>query len=63
MATKGTPTRVIRVDDETWAAFGEACADKGTSRADELRRFMHAQIKAYRAEQRKLAAEQRSENA
>lgn len=57
MATRGTPQRVVRVDEETWAAFGRACEDKKTTRADELRRFMRQQIKTFEAEQRKLASE------
>jgi hypothetical protein len=60
MTTKGTRGRVIRVDDDTWAAYGEVCASKGTNRADDLRRYMHIQIKAYRAEQRRIAAEERA---
>ena len=60
MTTKGTRGRVIRVDDETWTAYEEACAAKGTTRADDLRRHMHAQIKAHRAELRRIAAEERA---
>jgi hypothetical protein len=63
MATRGTPQRVVRVDDETWAAFGRACKDKQTTRADELRRFMRQQIKDFEAEQRQLAAEQQAADA
>jgi len=54
---------VIRVDQETWDAFGEACAAKGTNRADELRRYMTAEIKARQAELRRIAAEQRAADA
>lgn len=60
MAVRGTPQRVIRVDQETWDAFGEACAAKGTNRADDLRRHMTAEIKAWRSEQRRIAAEERA---
>ena len=63
MAVRGTPQRVIRVDQETWDAYGEACASKGTSRADDLRRHMHAAIKEFRAEQRRIAAEERAAQA
>jgi hypothetical protein len=44
MTTKGTPGRVVRIDDETWAAYGELCAAEGTSRADDLRRHAHARV-------------------
>lgn len=48
MTTKGTPGRVVRIDDETWAAYGELCAEEGTSRADDLRRHAHARVAAWR---------------
>ncbi|MCW2898515.1 MAG: hypothetical protein JWO67_780 [Streptosporangiaceae bacterium] len=60
MAGRGTPQRVIRVDKETWDAYGVVCKAKGTDRADDLRRHMHTQIKAYEAEQRRIAAEERA---
>jgi hypothetical protein len=63
MATKGTPQRVIRVDEETWTAYGEVCADEGTNRADDLRRHMRTRIKNWQQEQRKIAAEQRAASA
>lgn len=59
MAVRGTPQRVVRVDQETWDAYGEACADAGTTRADDIRRHIRAQVKTWQAEQRRLAAEQR----
>lgn len=58
MATRDPmPNRVFRLDNETWAAYGEACADKGISRSDDLRLYIKAQVAAHR---RKQAAEQRS---
>lgn len=48
MTTKGTPGRVVRIDDETWAAYGELCKAEGTSRADDLRRHAHARVEAWR---------------
>jgi phage-related protein len=35
MTTKGTPGRMVRIDDATWAAYGELCEAEGTSRADD----------------------------
>lgn len=52
MTTKGTPGRVIRIDNETWAAYTEACKEMGTTRADDLRRHIHRQIAAWRRRQR-----------
>lgn len=60
MTTKGTPGRVVRVDEETWAAYGLACDDKGISRANDLRMHMVREIKAHEAAQRKRAAEERA---
>ncbi|MFD4596790.1 hypothetical protein ACFWPQ_02030 [Streptomyces sp. NPDC058464] len=56
MTTKGTPGRVVRVDDDTWAAYGEACAAKGLARAADLRVYINREISAHK---RRLAAEQR----
>ena len=56
MTTKGTPGRVVRIDDETWTDYGELCAEEGTSRADDMRRHVHARVKAWRAAKRKAAA-------
>ena len=54
MTTKGTPGRVIRIDDETWAAYGAACDDKGLKRAADLRVYIKSQIAAHK---RRLRAE------
>ena len=59
MTTKGTPGRVVRIDDETWTAYGELCAAEGTSRADDLRRHAHARVEAWRKKQATQAAIQR----
>ena len=59
MTTKGTPGRVIRVDNETWAAYEKACSDMGTTRADDLRRHIHRQIAAWRRRQRDVNAAKR----
>lgn len=53
MTTKGTPGRVVRIDDEMWAAYGELCAAEGTSRADDMRRHVHARVNKWRAAQRR----------
>ncbi len=63
MTTKGTPGRVVRIDDETWAAYGELCAEEGTSRADDLRRHAHARVAAWRAASRKQRLKALAEDA
>lgn len=57
MTARGTPGRMIRVDDQTWAAYKEACDDLGTTRTDDLRRHIHRQIAAHRRRKRAEAAE------
>lgn len=52
MTTKGTPGRVIRVDDETWAAYEAVCKAKGLSRAADLRVYINREIAAHRRRQR-----------
>jgi hypothetical protein len=53
MTTKGTPGRMVRIEDEVWAAYGQLCAEEGTSRADDIRRHVHARVAAWRKEQQK----------
>lgn len=48
---------MIRVDDETWAAYGEACEAKGLSRAADLRVYIKREVAAYRRQKRAEAAE------
>ncbi|MFJ6239834.1 hypothetical protein ACIQH0_37945 [Streptomyces griseus] len=47
MTTRGTPGRMIRIDDEMWELYGQLCAEEGTTRTDELRRHVHARVNAY----------------
>ena len=56
MTTKGTPGRMIRIDDEVWAAYGQLCEEEGTSRADDVRRHVHARVNAWRKRQRDAGA-------
>ena len=47
MTTRGTPGRMIRIDDEMWDLFDQACAEEGTTRTDDLRRHIHSRVRAY----------------
>ncbi|MDX3713433.1 hypothetical protein PV733_31720 [Streptomyces europaeiscabiei] len=47
MTTRGTPGRMIRIDDEMWELYGQLCAEEGTTRTDELRRHVHSRVRAY----------------
>jgi hypothetical protein len=51
MTTKGTPGRMVRIDDEMWAAYGQLCDEEGTSRADDIRRHVHARVNSWRRKQ------------
>lgn len=57
MTVKGTPGRVIRIDDETWTEYGEACEAKGLSRAADLRVYIKREITAHKKRLRLEAAD------
>ena len=59
MTTKGQPGRVIRIDDETWAAYEEVCAEKGVARATDIRMYVKREVAAFRRRQRDEAAARR----
>ncbi|MDJ0342212.1 hypothetical protein QMK19_03300 [Streptomyces sp. H10-C2] len=48
MTTKGTPGRVIRIDDETWDFFELVCDEKGLGRATDLRMYVKREVAAFR---------------
>lgn len=43
-----TTNRVIRIDDEDWAAYEEACKYKGLTRSADLRMHIKREIAKYR---------------
>lgn len=51
MTTKGTPGRMVRIDEEVWTAYGQLCEEEGTSRADDIRRHVHARVATWRRKQ------------
>ena len=51
MASNPTPQRVIRVDDETWAAYGQLCEEKGVARSADLRMYIKREVAAWRRQQ------------
>ncbi|MFI5687844.1 hypothetical protein [Streptomyces sp. NPDC051636] len=59
MTTKGTPGRMVRIDDEVWTAYGQLCEAEGTSRADDIRRHVHSRVAAWRKQQARQSALQR----
>jgi hypothetical protein len=50
------PNRVVRVSDDDWNAYQEACDDKGISRSDDLRMYIKKEIAALRRRQRDAQA-------
>lgn len=63
MTTKGTPGRMVRIDDEMWEAYGQLCAEEGTSRADDMRRHVHSRVNSWRAKNRKQRLKTLAEDA
>lgn len=49
--------RVVRIEDDDWAAYELACKDKGLSRAADLRMHIKREVAAYR---RRLRADSES---
>lgn len=45
------PNRVVRVSNEDWSAYEEACVAKGISRSDDLRMHIKREIAAWRRQQ------------
>jgi hypothetical protein len=56
MTTKGLPGRVVRIDDETWADYEKACAEKGVARATDIRMYVVREVTAWRRRQRDVSA-------
>lgn len=48
MASNATPQRVIRVDDETWNAYGQLCEEKGVARSADLRMYIKREVAEWR---------------
>ncbi|MFF2184614.1 hypothetical protein [Streptomyces sp. NPDC058155] len=48
MTTKGQPGRVVRIDDATWDAYGQLCAEKGIARAADMRMHVVREVNAWR---------------
>jgi hypothetical protein len=59
MASNETPQRVIRVDKETWDAYGKLCEEKGVARSADLRMYIKREVAAWERRQRDEAAARR----
>ena len=56
MASNPTPQRVIRVDDETWVAYGQLCEEKGIARSADLRMYIKREVAEWQRQQRDVQA-------
>lgn len=50
---------MVRIEEEVWAAYGELCAEEGTSRADDIRRHVFSRVAAWQKAQGKPAAKRK----
>jgi hypothetical protein len=46
-----TTNRVVRIDDEDWAAYELACKDKGLTRSADIRMHIKREIAAHKRRQ------------
>lgn len=46
-----TTNRVVRIDDEDWAAYELACKDKGLNRSADIRMHIKHEVTAWRRRQ------------
>lgn len=53
---RGWKDRVVRVSNEDWSAYQEACDEKGISRSDDLRMYIKREVAAWRKRQRDTGA-------
>lgn len=53
--------RVVRIEDDDWAAYELACKDKGLSRAADIRMHIKREVAAFRRRERdRVAADSES---
>jgi len=53
---------MVRIDEATWAAYGELCEEEGTSRADDIRRHVHSRVNAWHKKKAALRRLERLQN-
>jgi hypothetical protein len=56
MTTKGTPGRVVRIEDDLWDDFEQVCKAKGLARATDIRMYVVREVTAWREKQDRQAA-------
>jgi hypothetical protein len=48
MTTKGTPGRMVRIEDDVWADYEQVCQEKGLARAADIRMYVVREVTAWR---------------
>jgi hypothetical protein len=48
MTTKGTPGRMVRIEDDMWSDYEKACKEKGIARAADIRMYVVREVLAWR---------------
>lgn len=56
MTTKGTPGRMVRIEDDVWSDYEKACKEKGIARAADIRMYVVREVNAWRKRQRDAGA-------
>ncbi|WP_143060413.1 hypothetical protein [Streptomyces misionensis] len=56
MTTKGTPGRMVRIEDDVWADYEKVCKEKGLARAADIRMYVMREVNAWRRRQRDIQA-------
>jgi hypothetical protein len=51
MTSKGTPGRVVRIEDDLWDDFEQVCKEKGLARATDIRMYVVREVTAWREKQ------------
>ncbi|MFF7130345.1 hypothetical protein [Streptomyces sp. NPDC008240] len=59
MTTKGTPGRMVRIEDDVWADYEQVCKEKGLARAADIRMYVVREVTAWRKQQARQGAIQR----
>ncbi len=59
MTTKGTPGRMVRIEDDVWADYEQVCKEKGLARAADIRMYVVREVTAWRKAQARQSAIQR----
>jgi hypothetical protein len=48
MTTKGTPGRMVRIEEDLWADYGQLCEEKGIARAADIRMYVVREVASWR---------------